>query len=101
MAVRIPTPDGSLTDFVAELKKEVSVEEVNAAMKEAAGGALAGIMEYCDEPIVSVDIIGNPNSCIFDSLATMVVGNLVKVIGWYDNEWGYSCRVVQLAEKLA
>jgi len=101
LAVRVPTPDGSLTDFVAELKKEVTAEDVNAAMKKAAEGELKGILEYTDEPLVSVDIIGNPHSCIFDSLATIVVGNMVKVLGWYDNEWGYSCRVVQLAEKLA
>jgi len=101
MAVRVPTADGSFTDFVAELKKEVTAEEVNAAMKKAADGALKGILEYTDEPIVSIDIIGNPASCIFDSLTTMVQGNMVKVCGWYDNEWGYSNRVVQLAEKLA
>lgn len=100
MAIRVPTPDGSVTDFVAELTKEVTVEEINAAMKKAAEGPLKGILEYCDEPIVSCDIIGNPNSCIFDSLATMISGNMVKVIGWYDNEWGYSNRVIQLAEKL-
>jgi len=101
MAMRVPTPDGSVTDFVAELRREVTPEEVNAAMKEATGKGLKGIMEYTDEPIVSVDVIGNPHSCIFDSLATMALGNMVKVIGWYDNEWGYSNRVVQLAEKLA
>jgi glyceraldehyde 3-phosphate dehydrogenase len=101
MAVRVPTPDGSLTDFVAELKKEVSVEDINAAMKEASQAGLKDIMEYCEDPVVSCDIIGNPHSCIFDSLSTMVIGNLVKVVGWYDNEWGYSCRVVELAQKLA
>ncbi|MDP8211907.1 MAG: type I glyceraldehyde-3-phosphate dehydrogenase [Candidatus Zapsychrus exili] len=100
MAVRVPTPDGSLTDFVVELAKEVTVEEVNAAMKAAAEGPMKGILEYCDEPIVSIDIVGNSHSCIFDALSTIVSGNLVKVIGWYDNEWGYSCRVVQLAQKL-
>ncbi|MFP4472390.1 MAG: type I glyceraldehyde-3-phosphate dehydrogenase [Candidatus Omnitrophota bacterium] len=101
MAVRVPTADGSFTDFVAELKKETTAEEINAAMKEAAAGPLQGIMEYCDEPIVSIDIVGNPHSCIFDSLCTMVQGNMVKVCGWYDNEWGYSNRVVELALKLA
>ena len=101
MAVRVPTPDGSLTDFVAELKKEVTVAEINAAMKEAAAGSLKGIMEYTEDPIVSIDIVGNPHSCIFDAGATMVQGNMVKVLGWYDNEWGYSNRVVQLAEKIA
>jgi len=100
MAIRVPTPVGSVTDFVAELRREVTAEEVNEAMKKAANGTMKGIMEYCDEPIVSVDVVGNSHSCIFDSLATMVNGNMVKVIGWYDNEWGYSCRVVQLAEKL-
>ncbi|MDD3374999.1 MAG: type I glyceraldehyde-3-phosphate dehydrogenase [Candidatus Omnitrophica bacterium] len=101
MAIRVPTPDGSVTDFVAELKKEATVEEINAAMKKAAEGPLKGILEYCDEPIVSCDIIGNPHSCIFDALSTMISGNMVKVIGWYDNEWGYSTRVIELAEKLA
>lgn len=100
-AVRVPTPTGSLTDFVVELKTEVTKEQVNAAMKEAAEGALKGILEYCDEPIVSIDIVGNPASCIFDALSTMVIGKQVKVVGWYDNEWGYSNRVVQLAKKLA
>ena len=100
MAVRVPTPDGSLTDFVAILKKEATVDEINAAMKAAAEGPMKGILEYCDEPIVSVDIIGNPASCIFDAESTMVIGKQVKVVGWYDNEWGYSNRVAQLAEKL-
>ena len=101
MAVRVPTPDGSLTDFVAELKEEVTADQINTAMKEAAEGPMKGILQYTDEPLVSVDIIGNPNSCIFDSLSTIVSGKQVKVIGWYDNEWGYSCRVVQLAKRLA
>lgn len=101
MAVRVPTPDGSFTDFVAQLKKTATVDEINAAMKEAADGELKGIMEFSDEPLVSIDIVRNPYSCIFDSLATMVQGNMVKVCGWYDNEWGYSNRVVELAEKLA
>ncbi len=101
MAIRVPTPDGSITDFVAELKKDVTAEEVNAAMKKAAESSLKGIMEYCDEPIVSIDIVGNPASCIFDSLATIAVGNMVKIIGWYDNEWGYSNRVIELAQKIA
>lgn len=100
MAVRVPTPDGSFTDFVVELKKEVSVEEINAAMKKASQEGLKGIMQYCDEPIVSIDIVRNPYSCIFDSLCTMVNGNMVKVVGWYDNEWGYSNRVIELAKKL-
>ncbi|HRW62205.1 MAG TPA: type I glyceraldehyde-3-phosphate dehydrogenase, partial [Bacteroidales bacterium] len=100
MAVRVPTPTGSLVDLVANLKKEVSIEEVNAAMKEAAEGPMKGILEYTEDPIVSVDIIGNPHSSIFDAQSTMVIGKTVKVLSWYDNEWGYSCRVVDLVEKL-
>ncbi|PVX51802.1 glyceraldehyde-3-phosphate dehydrogenase (NAD+) [Balneicella halophila] len=100
MAVRVPTPTGSMVDLVANLKKEVTVEEVNAAMKEAAEGEMKGILEYCEDPIVSVDIIHSSYSSIFDSLCTMVDGKTVKVISWYDNEWGYSTRVVDLAEKL-
>ena len=100
-ALRVPTPDGSITDLVAVLNKEVTAEEVNAAMKEAAEGPMKGIMEYTDEPIVSADIVGNSHSNIFDSLSTMANGKLVKVVGWYDNEWGYSCRVVDLLLKVA
>ncbi len=100
-SLRVPTPNGSITDLVATLKKEVTVEEINAAMKEAAEGSLKGIMEYTDEPLVSADIIGNDHSTIFDSLSTMANGKLVKVVGWYDNEWGYSCRVVDLVNKIA
>ncbi|RJP62504.1 MAG: type I glyceraldehyde-3-phosphate dehydrogenase [Melioribacteraceae bacterium] len=100
-SLRVPTPDGSITDLVATLKKEVTIEEVNAAMKEAAEGSLKGLMEYTDEPIVSADIIGNTHSVIFDSLSTMANGKLVKVVGWYDNEYGYSCRVVDLINKIA
>jgi len=100
-ALRVPTPDGSITDLVAILKKEVTIEEVNAAMKEAADGPMKGIMEYSDEPLVSADIVGNSHSNVFDSLSTMVNGNMVKVVGWYDNEWGYSCRVVDLINKIA
>jgi len=101
MALRVPTPDGSITDLVAVLKKEVTKEEVNAAFKEAAETSLKGIMEFSDEPLVSVDIIGNSHSNIFDSLSTMAHGNLVKVVGWYDNEYGYSCRVVDLLLKIS
>jgi len=100
VAVRVPTPDGSLTDLVAVLKKEVTKEEVNAAMKEAAESYLQGILEYCVDPIVSIDIVGNDHSCIFDADLTSVNGTLVKVMGWYDNEAGYSKRVVDLIEKL-
>ncbi len=99
-SLRVPTPDGSITDFVATLRRDVTVEEVNAAMKAAADGAMKGILEYTEDQIVSSDIIGNPHSCIFDAPSTMVNGNLVKVIGWYDNEYGYSCRVVDLVKKL-
>ncbi len=100
-ALRVPTADGSITDFVAVLKRDTSIEEVNAAMKAAADGPMKGILEYCDEPIVSSDIIGNSHSSIFDALSTMVSGNLVKVVSWYDNEFGYSCRVVDLVKKVA
>ena len=96
MALRVPVIDGSLTDLVVNLEQEVTTEQVNEAFAEAARGPLNGILEYATDPIVSVDIIGNPNSCIFDSLATMARGSTVKVLGWYDNEWGYSCRLVDL-----
>jgi glyceraldehyde 3-phosphate dehydrogenase len=96
LAVRVPTPDGSLVDFVAILKKEVTKEEINAAMKKAAEGPMKGILEYTEDPIVSVDVIHTTASSIFDSLSTMVNGRMVKVLSWYDNEWGYSCRVVDL-----
>lgn len=100
MAVRVPTPTGSLIDLVANLKVEASVEEINAAMKKAAEGPMKGILEYTEDPIVSVDIIHNPASSIFDALSTMVQGKTVKVLSWYDNEWGYSARVVDLIEKM-
>jgi len=99
MAIRVPTPDGSLTDFTCLLKKEVSKEEVNNAFRNAAEGKLKGIMQYSEEPLVSVDIVGNPHSCIIDGLSTKVNGdrgNLLKILSWYDNEWGYSCRIVDL-----
>ncbi len=100
-AMRVPVPDGSIIDFVATLKRDVTVDEVNSAMKQAAEGPMKGILEYCDDPIVSQDIIGNPHSCIFDPALTFVMGgNMVKVIGWYDNEWGYSMRVIDIIEKL-
>jgi glyceraldehyde 3-phosphate dehydrogenase len=102
MAMRVPVPDGSTVDLVVELDREVTAEEVNAAVKAAADGELAGVLEYTDDPIVSTDIIGNPHSSIFDSAGTKVLGgNLVKVLAWYDNEWGYSNRVVDLIERLA
>jgi glyceraldehyde 3-phosphate dehydrogenase len=100
-ALRVPVIDGSCVDLVAVMKKEVTVEEVNAVVKAAADGALKGILEYCDEPIVSSDVIGNPASSVFDSLCTMVKGKTVKVVSWYDNEWGYSSRTIDIMEKLA
>ncbi len=100
-ALRVPVVDGSCVNLVAVMKKETSVEEVNAAVKKAAEGPMKGILEYCNEPIVSSDIIGNPASSIFDSLCTMVKGNIIQVVSWYDNEWGYSCRTVDIMERLA
>ena len=99
-AMRVPTPDGSLTDLTVILKRETTVDEINAVMKQASEGAMKGIIEYCVDPIVSVDIIGNPHSCIFDSQLTAVNGTLAKVVGWYDNEYGYSSRVADLMSKL-
>ena len=98
MAMRVPVPDGSVTDFVARLNGEASVEEINGAFRQAASGELSGILEYSEAPIVSSDIVGNPASCIFDSPLTMSNGNSVKVLGWYDNEWGYSNRTVDLVQ---
>lgn len=95
-SLRVPVPTGSITDFVANLKKPASVEEINAAFKAAADGPLQGVLEYTDAPIVSSDIVTNPHSCIFDSDLTMSMGSLVKILGWYDNEWGYSNRLVDL-----
>ena len=100
VAVRVPTPDGSMTDLVAVLKRDVTIEEVNAAMKAAAEGPMKGILEYCTDPIVSIDIVGNLHSCIFDAALTAVNGNLVKVMAWYDNEAGYSQRVCDLIAKI-
>ena len=99
-SVRVPVPDGSLTDFTVILKKPATAEEINAAMKNAADTYLNGILEYSDEPLVSQDIVGNPHSCIFDSKLTAANGTLVKVVGWYDNEFGYSNRIVDLILKL-
>ena len=101
MALRVPVSTGSITDFVAEVDKSVSVEDVNAAFKEAANTNLKGVLEYNEEPLVSTDIVYNPHSCIFDALSTMVMeGNMVKILGWYDNEWGYSCRTADLCAYL-
>lgn len=99
-ATRVPTPDGSMVDLTVELEREVTKEEINAAMKAAAEGEMKGVLEYTEDPIVSIDIVGNPASSVFDSLLTMVSGeksNLVKIVSWYDNEWGYSNRVADLA----
>jgi glyceraldehyde 3-phosphate dehydrogenase len=101
-AFRVPTPDGSVTDFTAMLDKDATVDTINAAFKEAASDkSYKGVIEYSDEPLVSEDIVGNPHSCIFDSKLTLTLGNrFVKVVGWYDNEWGYSNRCVELMEML-
>ena len=97
MSMRVPVSDGSVTDLVTEVKKETSIEEINAAFRAAAEGPLKGIVEYTEDPIVSSDVVGNPASCIFDAQSTMIIGSkLVKTVGWYDNEWGYSNRVVDL-----
>jgi glyceraldehyde 3-phosphate dehydrogenase len=100
-SLRVPTPDASITDFVCTVKKAVTKQEVNAALKNASETYLKGIMEYSEDELVSVDIIGNSHSCIVDSKLTMCMGNAVKVFGWYDNEWGFSCRVVDLLKKIA
>jgi len=98
-AIRVPTPDGSIVDLAVILEKVVTVEEVNAAMKEAAATpGLSKALEYCEDPIVSIDIVGNPHGSIFDSKMTMVQGNFVKVYSWYDNEWGFSCRMLDMME---
>ena len=99
-SLRVPTPDASITDFVAVLKKPVTKEQVNEAMKKAADGPMKNILQYTEEELVSTDIIGNEHSCIFDSKLTMAQGSTVKVFGWYDNEWGFSCRVVDLLKKI-
>ncbi len=101
MSMRVPTPDGSVVDLVVELERDVTADEINAAMKAAADGPMKGILEYTTDPIVSVDVVGNPASSVFDSLQTMVMGgtgNFVKCVSWYDNEWGYSNRVKDLAK---
>ena len=101
MAMRVPVPDGSIVDLVVEVEEDTTVEEVNAAMKKAAEGELEGVLQYSDEPLVSTDIIGNPYSSIFDANATQVMdGRFVKIVSWYDNEWGYSNRVVDLIERI-
>jgi glyceraldehyde 3-phosphate dehydrogenase len=103
-ALRVPVADGSITDLTVEVKREVTVKEVNEAFQAAAAGPLKGILEYTEDPIVSSDIIDNPHSCIFDAKSTMVqpggTGKMVKVLGWYDNEWGYSCRTADLVARV-
>ncbi len=102
MAMRVPVANGSVTDLVVSVKKATGAEEVNSALKAAADNELKGILEYCEDPIVSSDIIDNGHSCILDAMSTSVIdGNLIKVIGWYDNEWGYSNRMVDLVELIA
>ncbi len=100
MALRVPTPDVSIVDFVATVKKEVTINEVNAAFKKAAKKELKGILDYSEEPLVSSDLIHNPYSAIVDGPSTMIIGNLVKVLAWYDNEWGYSVKMVRMIEKI-
>jgi glyceraldehyde 3-phosphate dehydrogenase len=100
-ALRVPVPDGSVTDLVCELSREVTKDEINAAYQQAADGELKGYLTYTDAPLVSSDIVGTPASCTFDSLLTMAQGNQAKVVGWYDNEWGYSCRLADLAALMA
>ena len=101
-SLRVPVPTGSVTDLTATLQKPATKEEINALMKEAAGGAFKGILSYTEDPIVSSDIVGDPHSCIFDGSWTHVIGGtLVKVVGWYDNEWGYSNRSADMLKLLA
>ncbi len=100
-SMRVPGPDGSIVDLTALLAREASVAEINAAMKKAAEGPLKGILRYCEDPIVSSDVIGDPHSCVFDAGLTMSTGRFVKVCGWYDNEWGYSARCVDLLARMA
>jgi glyceraldehyde 3-phosphate dehydrogenase len=99
-ALRVPVADGSICNFTCTVKKETTKEEVNEAFKRAAGKELKGILEYCSDPIVSTDIIHNQSSCIFDSLMTKAIGNMINVVGWYDNEWGYSCRLADTAKTI-
>ena len=94
--LRVPVPTGSVVDLVCEMAKPVTADAVNAAIKEAAEGRMKGILKYTEDPIVSADIVTDPSSCIFDSGLTKVIGNQVKVVGWYDNEWGYSNRLIDL-----
>lgn len=99
--IRVPVPNGSLTDVTLNVKKEVSIDEINTAFKNASENSLAGILQYTEDPIVSIDIVGNTNSCIFDAGMTSVIGKMVKIIGWYDNEIGYSSRIIDLIDKIS
>ncbi len=99
--IRVPVPNGSLTDITLNVKKEVTIAEINEAFKKASENTFAGILQYTEDPIVSIDIVGNPHSCIFDAGMTSVIGKMVKIIGWYDNEIGYSSRIVNLIEKIS
>ncbi len=99
--IRVPIPNGSLTDITLNVKKEVSIEEINNAFKKASKNTLKGILQYTEDPIVSIDIVGNTHSCIFDAEMTSVIGKMVKIIGWYDNEIGYSSRIIDLIEKIS
>jgi glyceraldehyde 3-phosphate dehydrogenase len=101
MAFRVPVPDGSVTDLVCILDREASVDDINDAFRIAAQDRLKGILKYTEDPLVSSDVVGDAHSCVFDALSTMAIGNMVKVIGWYDNEWGYSNRLVELTELVA
>ena len=102
LAMRVPVPTGSIVDLTVKLEKDASVEEINQAVKQAAEGPMKGILKYCDEPIVSADIVKDTHSSVFDALSTMKLGNgFVKVLSWYDNEWGYSNRVVDLIDLIA
>jgi len=99
--IRVPVANGSLTDITFNVNKTVSVSEINKAFKKASEGHFKGILEYTEDPIVSIDIVGNTHSCILDAQMTSVIGNMIKIIGWYDNETGYSSRIINLVEKLS
>ncbi|MEE9555244.1 MAG: type I glyceraldehyde-3-phosphate dehydrogenase [candidate division Zixibacteria bacterium] len=101
LAIRVPTPDGSLVDLVAELETDVTIEQINAEMKKAADGPMKGVLEYTEESIVSIDVVGNPHSSVFDAQMTMVTGGkMVKVFSWYDNEWAFSCRMIEMLKMM-
>ena len=99
--IRVPVANGSLTDITFNVEKTVNVEDINSAFKKASKHQYKGILEYTEDPIVSIDIVGNTNSCIFDAQMTSVIGNMIKIIGWYDNETGYSSRLIELVSKLS